>query len=190
MWHAIIIIGVGEIWVEARPWICFAIVINHFWGCFYPMSLYLKLTLHHPAFYPHSSSHVFTQQHPRIQKRNQSEDMKESRWLLSSMSLLPPMKTKGRTPLNQTTLLFLSRDELRALSRAQGCSWNVLLLSSSGKKLSGAKYAALTATRCTIITTYNHQGPFGGQRKEGDKLLGKIMNILQKYLSVSALNSF
>lgn len=74
--------------------------------------------------------------------------------------------------------------------RELSCSWNVLPLSLSGRNLAGAKYAALTATRCTIITTYNHQGPFGGQRKEGDKLLGKIMNILQKYLSVSALNCF
>lgn len=185
MWYVIIMAGVGKTCVEDMPWICFATVINHLWGCFHPLSLYLIRILHLPAF---SSSLLssFSMSCTHSTTSEDSEKKSKQRYIGNLETSSLPWRPKVAVLWIKQLFFFYPGGEVRELSRARAalgtcrCSPWVL----------GAKYAALTATRCTIITTYNHQGPFGGQRKEGDKRLGKIMNILQKYLSVSALNCY
>lgn len=74
----------------------------------------------------------------------------ERRRLRHPSPLQPTAKPKGWSPfISNTPFVSISRDELSQPC----CSWSVLAYSSSSRNLGGAKYSALTATRCTIRAT-------------------------------------
>lgn len=189
MWHVIIITCVGEFCVEGRPPIhsvsrlrssiisaSAVISLSHYLTRTPSLCVFLSSLL--------SSIHISCAFGGRRRyKRNQGEAVWESHShrrprrvsLCCSASRKRQRSTSAESNGSFVSIQGMKRGEP---SWARSCSWNVLLLFWSDRNPDGAKYAALTATTCAIITTYNNQGPFSGQRKEGDKLVGKIMSTL------------
>lgn len=156
MWHVIVIIGAGALYLrcychQSSPGVFLSL-----------LSLSHAYTPPPCRFYPHTPSHVLAQQHPRIQERNQSKDMKESQGLTRLSSLTHPIETKGQAPLNQSSLLFLSR---RWSERTELLLERVALLERQKPQ-----WCQVRSSNCYQMYNYNHlqpPRPFWWAKKRG-----------------------
>lgn len=128
---------------EARPVFCFVIVIGHPERCFRPRRLYLTLALRHPGLSSTLLSPLSISLTPPVRGY-------ERRRLRRPSPLRPPAKNQRLVSLHiKRSLCFHLERRIEPAPPLSECV-GVLL---SSRNLGGAKYSALTATRCTIRAT-------------------------------------
>lgn len=169
MWHVIIIKGVGEICVEGRPWMCFAIVINHLRGCFHPL-----VSLSHACTTPHCRLPVpFILLILRLMCslsniRGSRKEIKARIWRKAGDSRIsPPSREDQRSGPFESNTSFVSIQEMKwenwAGARAALGTW----CCSPRQK---PRWCQVRSSNCYQMYNYNHlqpPRPFWWAKKRG-----------------------